>query len=204
MNRVLLLVLLFTIGCAPWMQVGGPYTSRSNNFSVELPQGWMRLNKSAYQYLTIDQKILIDHLLTFTNADAYLFITKDGILLQNIIINRESIDEELKNTKKKLSEGMLPYELADVILDNISSDQAVFNFELLENNPVKISGFPGFRVVFTYKSEDGLKLKSIYYGFMKDEWFYTIRYTAALRHYFEKDFKTFEKIFKSFKLSESV
>ncbi len=204
MRRILLLILLFTIGCAPWMQVGGLYTSRSHNFSVELPQGWMRLNKSAYQYLTIDQRILIDHLLTFPKADAYLFVTKDGILLQNIIINRGSIDEELENTKKKLSKGMLSYEAADVILDNISSDQAVLNFELLENNPVKISGFPGFRIVFTHKNEDGLRLKSIFYGFMKGEWFYTIRYTAALRHYFEKDLKAFEKILKSFKLTESV
>jgi hypothetical protein len=204
MRRLLLLILLFTIGCVPWMQVGGLYTSRSHNFSVELPQGWMRLNKSGYQYLTIDQKILIEHLLIFTNADAYLFITKDGILLQNIIINRGSIDEELKNTKKKLSKGMLPYEAADVIIDNISSDQAVLNFELLENNPVKISGFPGFRIVFTHKNEDGLRLKSIFYGFIEGEWFYSIGYNSALRHYFEEDLKTFEKIFKSFKLTKSV
>jgi hypothetical protein len=179
MRKFIFIVLLFIaiVGCAPWMQVGGLYTSDSYNFSVELPQGWMRSN-------TVD----------------YLLITRDGTLLQSIVITRLDINKELKNTKKKFKKDMLPQEAAEVIIDNTASDSAILNFEVLENSPAKISGFPGFKLVATNKNKDGLKYKSIYYGFITGEWFYGIRYTAAQRHYFDKDIKTFEKVFESFKL----
>jgi hypothetical protein len=177
MKRYLLIVLLFVVGCAAWVKVGGLYQSKPHNFSAELPNGWMRLN-------TRDR----------------LHITRDGVLLQNIMIERLNIEKPLEHTKKKFSKDMLPQEVAEVVLDNISSDQTVLNFEVEENIPARISGFPGFKVVFTYKNKDGLRLKSISYGFVTNEWFYGIRYTAAHRYYFDKDLKTFERVFESFKL----
>ena len=143
MKRCVLIVLLFVVGCAAWIKVGGLYKSKPHNFSVELPNGWMRLN-------TRDR----------------LYITRDGVLLQNIMIERLNIEKSLEHTKKKFSEDMLPQEVAEVVLDNIRSDQTVLNFEVVENIPARISGFPGFKVVFTYKNKDGLRLKSISYGFM--------------------------------------
>lgn len=181
MKRYLLIVLLFVVGCAAWVKVGGLYKSKPHNFSVELPSGWMRLN-------TRDR----------------LYITRDGVLLQNIMIERLNIEKPLEHTKKKFSKDMLPQEVAEVVLDNISSDQTVLNFEVVENIPARISGFPGFRVVFTYKNKDGLRLKSICYGFVTNEWFYGIRYTAAHRYYFDKDLKTFERVFESFKLIKTA
>jgi len=181
MKRYLVILLLLITGCAPWVKVGGLYKSPPHNFSVELPNGWMRLN-------TGDR----------------LYITRDGVLLQNIIIERLNIEKPLEHTKKKFSKDMLPQEVAEVVLDNISSDQTVLNFEVKENIPARISGFPGFKVVFTYKNKDGLWLKSILYGFIGDEWFYGIRYTAARRYYFDKDLRTFEKVFESFRLIKTA
>ena len=98
---------------------------------------------------------------------------------------------------------MLPLEAAEVIVDEISSDQFVQNFQVIENIPASINGHDGFQIVFTYKNKDGLRLKTIYYGFIVGEWFYAIRYTAANRHYFAKDLETFEKILNSFRLLKS-
>jgi hypothetical protein len=181
MKKFLLIVLLFIVGCAPWTQVGGLYTSGSHNFSVDLPKGWMRFN-----------------------TNEYLLVTRDGVLLQNILIERFNVDKELNHTKKKLKKGMLPQEAAEVILDNISSDQTNLSFEVTENIPVQINGLPGFKTVFTYKTKDGLRLKGIYYGLLADEWFYGIRYMAAARYYFDKDIRTFEKVFESFKLIKTA
>lgn len=181
MKRFLLILLLFIAGCAPWAQVGGVYTSKPHNFSVELPNGWMKFN-----------------------TRELLYTTRDGVLLQNIIIERVNIEKPLKHTKKKFAKGMLPQEAAGVVLDNISSDETVLNFEVIENIPARISGFPGFEVVFTYKNKNGLRLKSILYGFIVDEWFYVIRYTAAHRYYFDKDLETFRRVFESFKLIKTT
>lgn len=162
--------------------VGGLYKDNFRNFSVELPDKWRAFNISEYA-LTQD-----------------LLISKDGLYLQYILINRRNVEKPFENTKKEIKKGMLPEEISEVILDDIGSDQTVLNLEIIENVPVMISGIPGFKAVFTYKNADGLKLKSIYYGFLHEEQFYTIRYNAALRHYFKKDLETFEQILKSFKL----
>jgi hypothetical protein len=131
-------------------------------------------------------------------------ITRDGVSLQYIQIERVKIEDSLKHTKKKFSKGMLPQEVAEVVLDNIASDKDNLNLEVIENIPATISGIPGFKAVYTHKTMDGLKLKSIYYGFIMQDWFYGIYYTAALRYYFDKDIETFEKVLETFKLIKIV
>jgi hypothetical protein len=186
MHLAIALILLlagFLTGCAtpaaaPWVQTERVYSTEPMNFFVELPEGWMRYTR-----------------------DKYFLITRDGILLQRIAIERLNItDQHLRYTKKKFLKGMMPMEVAELALDNVSSNPEVLNFKVEENIPAKIGGFPGFRATYTQKNNDGLRLKTVYYGFMKDEWFYIIRYTAAQRYYFDKDIKTFETVVESFKL----
>jgi len=177
MKKILLFTLMLCAGCAPWVQVGGLYKTESHNYSAELPQGWMRWNKG-------DD----------------LMITRDGVLLQSIQIARLNIEEPLKHTKRKFSKGMLAQEAAEVILDNMASNPDVLDFEIIENSPMRISGNPGFKAVCTYKNKDGLKIKTVYCGFIADKWFYGLHYNAAQRYYFDKDIQTFEKVVESFKL----
>ena len=178
MKKFLIIISVLLIGCAPWMKVGGGYENSHDKYSVDLPQGWMKLN-----------------------TDKYLFITRDGSLLQNIIIERVDLEKPLKFTKKKLNKNMLPLEVSEIIIDNISSDNAVLNLNIIENIPVTIDGSQGFKILFTYKNKDGLKFKSLYCGFLSEDWLYSIRYTAAERYYFHKDVGSFEKLLNSFKLS---
>ena len=160
------------------MRTNGLYTSSPLNFSMTLPRGWMR-----------------------SNTNEHLLVTRDGVLLQNILVKRIPFDEPLSHTQKKLLQGMLAQEAAEIVLDDIQSDPAVLDFDLLDNAPAVLDGIPGFRVVFTYKDMDGLKLKSVYYGFLTAEWVYTLRYTAALRHYFDEEIDTFEYVVDSFRLN---
>jgi hypothetical protein len=173
MKKFLLIFLLFIPACAPWVKTGGSYESLPHNFYVNIPQGWMMLD-----------------------TDRYLLI------LQYVLIQDRPLDRPFRNTKKKFNRRMLPQEAADVIIDEITSDQSVLNFEIIENVPTRIHGHDGFRVVFTYKNRDGLKLKTIYHGFLAGESFYNIRYTAVNRYYFEKDIEAFRKVLESFRLIE--
>ena len=129
-----------------------------------------------------------------------LIITRDGVLLQHIIITRHDINKELPHTKKKFKKDMLPQEAAEVIIDDMITDTTFLNFEIVENTPAKIAEFSGFKLVSTFKNTDGLKYKNIQYGFINGEWFYSIYYVAPQRYYFDKDIKTFEEVFKSFRL----
>lgn len=182
MKRYLWVVLILMVGCGgPWLRVGGEFTSSRENIRVEFPEKWMRLN-----------------------TDDYLLITRDGVLLQNILIETIHVSDDLKHTKKKFKAGMLPQEAAEVILNNKSSNPEILNLKVLENNPAKIAGLSGFRVVSTQKNKDGLATKTVYYGFLKGELFYGISYSAAERYYFDQDIKTFEKVFKSFRLVKTA
>lgn len=200
MRKLLLLILLCAMAaCAPWVQVDGPYSTTSQNFSVDLPRGWMRYN-----------------------TNNYLYVTRDGFLLQNVLIEQIPIGKPLKevrgsenyatsgmlvplemakHTTKAFKKDMLPEEAAEVVLDNAALNPAVLDVTLVENVPTTVAGRPGFKVTFTYKNKDELRMKSVYCGAVVGEWFYGIRYTAAARYYFDKDAETFERIVASFRLT---
>jgi hypothetical protein len=152
----------------------GLYESPKHSFTLEIPQEWMRLN-----------------------TNKYLLISRDGPFLQYVLAQERQIDRPFRHTKKRFQRGMLPQEAAEVILDEISSDQSVFNFLVIENIPATINRYEGFKIVFKYRNRNGLEFKTIYYGFIMGEMFYSIRYNAAKRYYFEKDFETFEKVLNS-------
>ena len=177
MKRCCVLILILLVSCAPWMKVGGVYKNTKEQYSVDLPQDWMKFN-----------------------SNEQLLVSRDGPLLQNIIIERVDINEELEHTKKKLQKSMLPQEASEVIIDNISSDSEVLNLNIIENIPITIDLYPGFKIFFTYNNKDGLNFRSIYCGFLSGDWLYTIKYTAADRHYFQNDVAEFEHVLNSFRL----
>jgi hypothetical protein len=182
MKRLLLLCVIITLiaGCfsLPWVKTEvGSYAVPAQHVSAELPGGWMRLN-----------------------TDDCLFITKDGPMLEYIMVQRIQCNSELKHTKKKFRPGMLPNEVADIIIDNNRLNEDVLNLKVESNRPAKIDGHSGFELTFTYKDSDGLEYKSLYYGFLEGEWFYGIRYNAPQRHYYQKEIKTFEKFLGTLKV----
>jgi hypothetical protein len=178
-TRVLFLLLIFFLwGCATWVAVGGKYTMSSQNFEVKLPNGWRK----------------------FEFAKDALLITKDGLTLQQIRISRMSIDKDLNHTKKKFAEGMLPPEVAEMVIDNFRSNPNILNQKIIENTPAQIGGYSGYKLVFTYQTKEGLTKKGINYGFISGNWFYEILYEAADRYYFAKDIAAMEKVKDSFRL----
>jgi hypothetical protein len=175
MKKWLVLLALLVVGCAPWVRVGGVYQDTERNFSVDLPLGWMK-----------------------SNTEKSLLITRDGVLLQTIFIERLKATDELRHTIKRLGPSMLPHEAAEVIADNISSNPSITDFTLLENAPTTIANRQGFKLLYQYRNKDGLQLKGMYCGFLSGDWFYAFSYTAPARYYFEKDVGTFEKVLSSF------
>jgi hypothetical protein len=95
---------------------------------------------------------------------------------------------------------MLPEAAAEIIATEILADSNIRNFSVTENIPARIAGNSGFRLAFVYTDADGYVFKTLYYGFIKGDTFYNIRYGASQDEYFQKDLKTFEEVFKSFKL----
>jgi hypothetical protein len=169
-------------GCTTLIAVGGKLTLSDEGFEVDLPQGWYR----------------------FEQVSDALIITRDGSLLQFIRVERFSVEKELPFTKRKFAPGMLPHDVAEVEADNIRSNPNAFNFELLENAPANLGGRPGFRMTYTWKTREGLRLKVVHYGFLDGKWVYRLLYQAAARYYFDRDLATFERVRVSFRLLDKA
>jgi hypothetical protein len=132
--------------------------------------------------------------------DAMMFMTKDGGYKQFVLIRERPLAEPFQFTQKTLQPGMLPEAAAEIIANEILADTNIRNFSVTENTPARIAGNSGFKLAFVYTDADGYVFKTIHYGFIKGDTFYNIRYGASQDEYFQKDLKTFEEVFKSFKL----
>jgi hypothetical protein len=172
-------------GCATprpaWVDAAPVFEAQGAAFSIQAPPGWMR-----------------------QGSQEFLLATRDGPLLQRITVSRHEIGKPLANTKKVLSAGMLPQEMAEVVADDIASSQVAVGAQVLENAPASVGGAPGFRLTVSYKHRDGLKYKLVVYGTVVGKWFYRLAYSAAERHYFDMDLATFEEVARSFRPGPSA
>ena len=181
MKRLLpvLICLIFLFSCASAAQERSLKKLPDGDFSVDIPGGWWKPG--------------------YTNK--YL-LTKDGPYLQYVLIQQRPLNKAFQYTKKKIRPGMLPQEAAGIIIDELASDRYLMNFSVIENTPATVDGQPGFRIVFSYTDKKKSPFKTVYYGFIKADSFYNLRYCAAARHYFDKDIADFNQIISSFRLEK--
>jgi hypothetical protein len=178
-NRIWICVVL-AVALAACAHTGSkPPTS----FNAALPEGWR----------TID------------TDEPMLFMTKDGGYKQFIMIRERPLSDPFVFTQRTMYSGMLPEQAAELVVNEIIADTNISNFSLLENLPARVAGHSGFRLTFLYTDADGFIFKTIYYGFIRGTTFYTIRYGATedptRENYFQRDLKTFQQVFESFKLA---
>lgn len=173
------ILLLTLFGCSLWVPVGGKYVSNDSFFEVELPAGWRR---------------------AYSTRDG-LTMTRDGLSLQSVRIVREPFDKELPFTRRKLEKNMLPQEVAEIIIDNFRSNQNISNFQVGENQPATVGGYPGFKIIYSYQAKENLKKQGIHYGALIDQWLYRVFLEAPARHYFPRDLSILERVKDTFKVT---
>jgi len=152
----------------------------SQGYEVSLPPGW---RQAAF-------------------VRDFLLLTRDGVGLQYIRIERVAVGNELPHTKRAIAKRMSPQDVAEVELGEVRSDQRMRNVELVENVPFQVAGLPGFKLVCTFKTENGLRLKRVHYGVFVRDRVYRVQYQAPARYYFDKDLATFERVRESFRVTD--
>src|SRR5436853_1678435 len=117
---LLLATLFVATGCvtAPWVPTDGAYTSPVDRYAIDLPQGWMRWTQG---------------------EDGRLVVTRDGVLLQVIMIERFRVGEPLKHTKKQLARAMMRKKAAEAVLDNFSRNRDISGRKAKTNGPTTTS-----------------------------------------------------------------
>jgi hypothetical protein len=154
-------------------------TSRpaSYSYTYDIPNGWRKIDDNRY-----------------------LLLTKESTFLQLIIVQNRPIGKSFRFTNKKIQKGMLPEEAAQIIIDELSSDQNLGKLMILDNSPASIKGHQGFKILYTYRDSAGQTIKTLYYGFIKEDTFFTLRYRAADQVYFQRDISGFRSILNTFEV----
>ena len=148
---------------------------KANGFKAQLPADWYRFNRVKY-----------------------FMMTHDGILLNQIAVERKKFSEKLEFTKRPYSENMTPDELASIELDNLKSSPALSKLEVLSNTPQKLSGQDAFKLEYRYVTSEGLIVKGVELGFVKDKRVYRIIYEAPEQHYFAASKPAFDRFLQTF------
>jgi hypothetical protein len=170
-------MFLLVAGGVACTHTGGISKPASYSFTVDIPEGWRKIDNNRY-----------------------LFVTKESPFLQYIMVQNRPIGRSFRNTKKKMQKEMLPEEAAQIIIDELISDQNLMNLRILDNTPATIKGHDGFKILFTYRDAEGQVYKTLYYGFLKEDTFFNLRFTAAERIYFQRDIGDFRKILNTFQI----
>jgi hypothetical protein len=178
MKKVFWITLfLFAASCVACTHSGGLSKPASYSFTIDIPEGWRKIDNNRY-----------------------LFVTKESPFLQYIMVQNRPIDRSFRYTKKKIKKEMLPEEAAQIIVDELISDQNLVKLKLLDNTPAEIKGHDGFKILYTYSDSKGQTFKTLYYGFIKADTFFNLRFTAVDRLYFQRDIGAFKRMLNSFQV----
>ena len=177
MKKVIWVTLfLFAASCVACTHTGGTSKPTAYSFTIDIPAGWRKIDRP------------------------YLLVTKDSPFLQNIMVQNRFIGKSFRYTKKKMQREMLPEEAAQIIIDEYASDQNIGNLKVLNNAPAEINGHDGFKILLTYMGPKGKEFHTLYYGFIKADTFFNLRFTAGGRQYFQKDIEAFNRMLNSFQV----
>lgn len=149
----------------------------SYGFLVDIPEGWRKIDNNRY-----------------------LFLTKDNPFQQYILVQNRPIGKSFRNTKKKIRKEMLPEEAAQIVIDELISDSNLLNLRVLDNTPATIVRHKGFKILYTYRDAEGHTFKTLYYGFIKEDTFFNLRFTAADQFHFQKDIEAFKLMLNSLQI----
>jgi hypothetical protein len=176
------LLLASLAACTPWTRVdpGSRHESKRNDYSLELPLGWVRRTTDANDY----------------------FITRDGPALNYIVVNRQPHDRKLPRTQRKTRADMLPHELAELALAEWKNTAATANLELLTSTPMMLGGRPAARVHIRYRNERGLPIERVLVSLVDTRGRLSILYEAPAIVYFQRGLADFESLLASVRFQQ--
>lgn len=169
----ILIGLVITIGCA---HPGDRPQTGPARFEVDVPAGWQK---------------------HYTKK--YYLIYKGDPYRQYIMVQERPIAKPFKHSERMMNGGMLPQDAASVIIAELTADKQILDLEVIEKSLANVKGNAGFKLLFSYGLTDGTRFKTLYYGFIKDETFFSLRFNVAANREFDKDLKDFHTVVKSFR-----
>ncbi|NNG02339.1 MAG: hypothetical protein HKM93_23380 [Desulfobacteraceae bacterium] len=174
-----LCLLLILGGCGTLWQTAAPNV-HTPHWSIDIPEKWMLLETSDYH-----------------------MFSKDGPYLHYILVQSRPLERKYRHTNLKIDRAMLPHEAAQVVINDLRADPALRRLRIIDNAPVMIDGSLGFKIDYVYEDPNGMDQQTHFYGVVTPPFLFTLRYTAAKRHYFERYIDDFTRVLQSVRLQKN-
>lgn len=182
---VLLCALVVALPALAWKLVeeGTPFVHKTG-YSIQYPAGW-RWTKQLFGDETV--------------------ATRDGVWLQQIFVDFRKHKHAFPALKKAATPEMMPQELAEKYVANMTAAGGLQEMEILSNEPTVLAGRPGFRVHLAYRSSvdaGSVRYQAIVVGANSPQGIFLVGYDAAVLHYFARDVEAFEKSLGTFAIAD--
>lgn len=171
-NLWILIGLAIIIGCAHSSdRPQGPA-----HFEIDIPSGWEK---------------------HYTKK--YFLIYKGDPYRQYIMVQERPIEKRFKHSKGKMIAGINSQDAAGIIIAELQADKRILDLKVTEKSRATIKGNPGFKLMFSYKLSDGSTFNTLYYGFVKDDAYFSLRFNVSADRDFGKDLSAFRAVVDSFR-----
>lgn len=165
---------------------GTPFTHKASGYSIQYPGGW-RWVKMPFGDETV--------------------ATRDGIWLQQIFVDFRKHKNAFRALKQNSTPEMMPQELAEKYVAEMTAASSLQNVEILSNEPTMLAGRPGFRVHVAYRASvdmGSVRYEAIIVGANSPQGIFLVGYDAAVLHYFKRDVATFERALATFGIADKA
>lgn len=162
-----------------------PFTHKGSGYSVQFPAGWKYAK------------------LWFSDESG---ATRDGPALQSIFVDFRSHKSAFRSLKQKSTPTMLPQDLAQQLVADMTKERGLENVVILADEPAVLAGRPGFRLRFEYRlpvQRGAIRYQEIVVGTVNDKGLYLLGYRAPVLHYFDRDLAAFEETLKTFAIADA-
>lgn len=165
---------------------GAPFMHKASGYSIQYPAGW-RWAKMPFGDETV--------------------ATRDGIWLQQIFVDFRKHKNAFRALKQNSTPEMMPQELAEKYVAEITKESSLQNMEILSNEPALLAGRPAFRVHVAYRASvdmGSVRYQAIIVGANSPQGIFLVGYDAAVLHYFQRDADAFEKALATFAIADKA
>ena len=162
---------------------GKPFSHKPSGYSIQFPAGWKYAK------------------LLFSDESG---ATRDGPDLQAIFVDFRKHKLAFKALKKDSGADMLPQDLAQNLVADMTKERNLQDIKLLADEPAELAGRPAFRIQFEYRTpvdRGSVRYQEIIVGTVNDKGLYLVGYRAPVLHYFARDISVFESALQSFAIA---
>ncbi|MFZ2508738.1 MAG: hypothetical protein WAW79_09745 [Steroidobacteraceae bacterium] len=185
-TRVLALLagMIISMPALAWKLVidGQPITHKGSGYSIQYPSGW-RYNKFG------DETIA----------------TRDGPALQMIYVDFRKHKNAFRALKQNSTPDMMPQELAEKIVAEMSTAGSLQNMQVLSDEPTMLAGRPAFRLHLAYRTAvdaGSVRYEAMVVGANSPQGLFLVGYRAPVLHYFSRNVEFYDKTLATFTIAE--